>query len=260
LSTHQPTQRAQPVRLVLVGGIDPGCGAGVLRDLLTASARQADAILIGTAWTEQAQVRKVEPRDPDAVAAALSSALARARPPGSAVKIGMVATAATARAILGPLSSYDGPVVFDPVLVASSGLALYEGDRESVLALARTTSLLTPNLHEAGWLLNRRLTSLDEARQAARDLRNLGVPAVLVKGGHLEGDATDTLISACGETMLSAARIAGPNPRGTGCTLATAIAAELAAGTPLENAVTHAKSWLVTRIERAAAFDGEWHL
>ena len=260
MHTHQPTEPVQPIRIALIGGVDPGAGAGVLRDLLTATARGARAFVVGSAWTEQSQARRIEPRSPDSVSADLVAALAQVGPTGGAVKIGMVATASIAQAIRATLASYPGPVVFDPVLRASSGLPLYEGDRESVLALARAASLLTPNLDEAGWLLGRRLQSLSEAREAARDLRALGVTAVLVKGGHLDGEATDTLLSSAGESLLAAIRIAGPSPRGTGCALATAIACELATGAPLEGAVIRAKSWLLGRIEQAVAADGERHL
>jgi hydroxymethylpyrimidine/phosphomethylpyrimidine kinase len=246
--------------LVLVGGVDPGAGAGVLRDLLTASALDAHAVVVGTAWTEQGQAPTIEPRAPERVAAAITAGLARAGTTRVAVKIGMLATAAIAGQILNVLAPHVGPVVFDPVLCASSGFALYDGDRQAVLALARRATLLTPNLDEAGWLLDRTLRTLADAREAARALHALGVSAVLVKGGHLEGEATDTLLSSAGESLFSAARIAGPSPRGTGCALATAIAVKLAEGQPVEHAIAAAKEWLTGRIERASAVAGERHL
>jgi hydroxymethylpyrimidine/phosphomethylpyrimidine kinase len=172
----------------------------------------------------------------------------------------MVTTEPIAQAIEAALRSYAGPVVYDPVLQASSGDSLYDGERSAILALARRVSLLTPNLGEAAWLLDRPVRSESEARAAARDLCALGIAAVLVKGGHLEGDATDVLLSPAGESIFSSPRIAGPSPRGTGCALATAIAVGLARGEPLELAVASAKTWLTRRIADARTVGDEWHL
>ena len=248
--------------VVLVGGLDPGTGAGVARDLLTATALSARSVVVGTAWTEQGSHSSctVEPRAPERVRAALASALGRVGASGNGVKIGMVATAATTQAIEAGLLSYPGPVVYDPVLRTSSGYSLYEGDRSSILALARRATLLTPNLGEAAWLLDRPVHSESDARMAARDLRALGIAAVLVKGGHLEGDATDVLLSPAGESVFSSPRIPGPSPRGTGCALATAIAVGLARGEPVERAVAMAKTWLTEQIANPRAVGDEWHL
>lgn len=245
-------------RVVLVGGVDPGTGAGVLRDLLTATALGARAHVVGTAFTVQGATFAVEPRAADRVALALSSALADAG--AACVKIGMVARADIALAITAALASHRGPVVYDPVLRASSGGSLYDGDRASVLALARQATLLTPNLDEAAWLLARPVRTQAEARAAARALRDQGVAAVLLKGGHLEGEASDVLLTAAGETLLACPRSPGSSPRGTGCALATAIAVELAAGLALDEAVAGAKAWLARRIAGATAVGRERQL
>jgi len=271
MDSHIPTPSILPSSVVLVGGLDPGTGAGVARDLLTAVARGAHGEIVGTAWTEQgvSSARTIEPRAPQRVLAALTAALTRvgqqgsedsADSAGSAVKIGMVATAPIAQAIETALRSYTGPVVYDPVLRASSGDSLYDGERSAILALARRSSLLTPNLGEASWLLERPVCSESEARAAARDLRALGIASVLVKGGHLEGDATDVLLSPAGESIFSSPRIAGPSPRGTGCALATAIAVGLARGESVEHAVASAKTWLTRHIASARAVGAERHL
>jgi len=250
------------LRLVLVGGLDPGTGAGVARDLLTAASLAVGSIVVGTAWTEQdaTAVRTVEPRDPGRVRASLAAALARTGESGSAMKIGMVATGAIAQAILEASASFGGPIVYDPVLRASSGGSLYDGDREAILALARRATLVTPNLDEAAWLLGRPVQAESDARQAARDLHALGMGGVLVKGGHLAGAATDVLFSSAGEQLLSCPRSPGSSPRGTGCALATAIAVELARGQPLDAAVATAKAWLAKRIEAATTVGDERHL
>jgi hydroxymethylpyrimidine/phosphomethylpyrimidine kinase len=243
---------------VLVGGIDPGTGAGALRDLLTAAALGAGAHVVGTAFTVQGASFAVEPRAADRVALALTSALADSG--ACSVKIGMVARADIACAIATVLASHGGPIVYDPVLRASSGGSLYDGDRASVLALAQRATLLTPNLDEAAWLLERPVRTRAEARAAARALRDLGVAAVLLKGGHLAGEATDVLLTSAGETLLACPRSAGPSPRGTGCALATAIAVELAAGFPLDDAVASAKTWLARQIAGATTVGHERHL
>ena len=259
---HLPTQPNVPTTVVLVGGLDPSGGAGVLRDLLTIVALGARGEVVGTAWTEQGvpATRAIETRAPERVRVALAAALARVGTASSAVKIGMVTSAPIAQAIEEALRSYAGPVVYDPVLRASSGDSLYEGDRSAILALARRSSLLTPNLGEAAWLLDRPVRSESEARAAAHDLCALGIAAVLVKGGHLKGDATDVLLSPVGESILSSPRIAGPSPRGTGCALATAIAIGLARGEPVEHAVASAKTWMTRHIASARDVGGEWHL
>jgi hydroxymethylpyrimidine/phosphomethylpyrimidine kinase len=248
------------MQVVVVGGIDPGTGAGALRDLLTASALGAHAHVVGTSWTEQGSSHAVEPRDAERVRTGLVSALAVAGTTRTAVKIGMVATAGVARAITSVLASCRCPVVYDPVLRASRGGSLYDGDRASLLALARQATLLTPNLDEAAWLLDRPVRTRLEARTAARALRDLGISAVLVKGGHLDGEATDVLLSSAGETLLASPRIDGPSPRGTGCALATAIAVGLAQGSSLEAAVAFAKTWLLQRIAQSTSVGDERHL
>jgi hydroxymethylpyrimidine/phosphomethylpyrimidine kinase len=261
LTLHVSIPPESAARVVVVGGLDPGAGAGIARDLLTARALGARAVLVGTAWTEQgaASDRTIEPRPAARVAAALAAALAKVGGAG-AVKVGMVATAAIAQTLEHGLASHTGAVVYDPVLRASSGDALYDGDRSSVLALARRATLLTPNLAEAAWLLDRSVATEADARAAGRALRALGIRAVLVKGGHLQGDATDLLFSPAGETLFSSPRVAGPSPRGTGCALATAIAVGLAQGQTLEGSVAAAKAWLYRRIEQAEAVAGEHQL
>ncbi len=260
MSTHQLTYSTKPVVVLLVGGVDPGTGAGVFRDLLTAAALGAHARVVATAWTEQGPDFELQPREAGQVQAGLTRAFTQTAETATAVKIGMVATAAIARAIAAGIAPFHGSVVYDPVLRASSGGLLYEGDRQDVLALARQACLLTPNLAEAAWLLDRPVRTRAEARDAARALRDLGIPAVLVKGGHLEGEATDVLASPAGETLFEAPRIAGPSPRGTGCALATAVAVGLATGAPLEVAIASAKTWLARRIAGASAVGSELHL
>ena len=249
-----PVLQTPFLRVVAIGGLDPGGGAGLVRDAATARALGAGVVLIGTAWTDQSRhgVRGFEPRDPAGLRDAAGAALIGA----AAVKIGMVATPALMAELLGVLAGFPGPVVFDPVLAASSGGALFRGSAEDLMPLVRRATLTTPNLAEAAALTGLPVASPDQARTAARALIGAGAPAVLVKGGHLAGTATDLLVTAAGEETFTAERLPGPSPRGTGCALATALAVELGRGRPLPEAVAVAKAWLHERI-RAARLVGE---
>jgi hydroxymethylpyrimidine/phosphomethylpyrimidine kinase len=249
--------------VVMVGGVDPGGGAGLLRDAATAAARGARAHAIGTAWTEQGDGRhRVEPRAPAAVGAALAEALAAA----AAVKIGMAVGPATAAAIVEALGGYPGPVVVDPVLASSRGGPLWAGTPRELLPLARRATLVTPNAGEAAALAGGGpVSTVAEAEAAGRRLLEAeGLRAVLVKGGHLGGagdeTVTDVLVTAGGTRRLARARVAAPAPRGTGCALATAIAVELGRGAPLADAVELATAWLARAIAAAQTVGDERHL
>jgi hydroxymethylpyrimidine/phosphomethylpyrimidine kinase len=248
--------------VVAVGGLDPSGGAGLVRDLLTAEALGARAILVGTAWTRQDErgVKGIEPRSPDMVREDLEQALAASPLRRTAVKIGMVAGPSIATAILSGLEAWQGPVVFDPVLAASGGGSLFEGAPVDLLPLVNRATLVTPNLVEAAWLTGLAVETLDHARQAARVLAAWGAAAVLVKGGHLCGPPTDVLRSPAGERLYEGTRLPGSSPRGTGCALATAIAVGLARGEPLEQAVDAAKVWLAGRIQAAVTIGGAHYL
>jgi hydroxymethylpyrimidine/phosphomethylpyrimidine kinase len=248
--------------IVAIGGLDPGGGAGLVRDFLTAEALGATAVLVGTAFTRQSPggVRGFEPRAPEAVAAAVADALAQAGPRAAGVKVGMVGEPAVAAAIVAALDGFTGPVVYDPVLGASSGGSLFRGMPAQLAPLWSRATLVTPNLAEAAALTGLAVASADEAAAAGRALRAAGATAVLVKGGHLPGAAEDVLVTAAAERRFSAPRLPGPGPRGTGCALATALAVALARGRSLESAVAEAKAWLHARIAAARDVAGERRL
>jgi hydroxymethylpyrimidine/phosphomethylpyrimidine kinase len=271
---HHKTRRVRKVsitRVVAIGGLDPTGGAGLLRDEATARALGARATLVGTAWTRQtgARVAGVEPRDPGALTEALMMALEDAGMGNLAVKIGLLPSARTARAVAAGLRMttgvFAGPVVLDPVLSASSGGTLVrdDGARADLHAsLADLTTLITPNRPELAALTGRPVVSDEHAIAAARALCERGFAAVLVKGGHREGDPVDHLVLNRGDVhTFSGARMPGPTPRGTGCALATAIAVNLAAGAALPEACETAKRWLESQIQAAEPADGgTWHL
>ena len=246
-------EEAGPPLVVAVGGFDPTGGAGLVRDFLTAEALGARAVLVGTAWTRQDEsgVKGVELRSSDAVRESLAEALAACPTGQTAVKVGMVAGASIVAAIVAGLDAWPGPVVFDPVLGASAGGSLFAGAPADLFPLLRRATLVTPNLAEAAWITGGAVETLDHARQAAQEMAGRGLRAVLVKGGHLSGPATDVLRSQTGERLFQGARLPGRSPRGTGCALATAIAVGLARGQQLEQSLEEAKAWLAERIQSA---------
>jgi hydroxymethylpyrimidine kinase/phosphomethylpyrimidine kinase len=144
------------------------------------------------------------------------------------------------------LARTDAPVVVDPVLVATSGDRLLDDAGLAALCslLLPRATLVTPNLREAEVLAGRPVADRAAMRDAARAIRALGARAVLVKGGHLAGDACDVLLEGDVVHELSAPRIAVDRLHGSGCTLSAAIAAELARGAPLVDAVGAAKDYV----------------
>jgi len=248
---------------VVVGGVDPGGGAGLLRDVATVAALGARAHAVETAWTEQGPgLHRVEPRAPDAVRDALAEALVTLRP--GAVKIGMAVGPATAAALLEALGDYAGPVVVDPVLATSRGGALWAAEPRELLPLLRRATLVTPNSIEAAALAGRALATPEEAEMTGRWLIEAErLRAVLVKGGHLGapgGTVVDVLVTASGSEYFSRPRAPGPSPRGTGCALASAIAVKLGCGRSLSEAVGEAGAWLARLIAAPVTVGDELHL
>jgi hydroxymethylpyrimidine/phosphomethylpyrimidine kinase len=253
--------------IVTIGGVDPTSGAGVGRDLLTARALGSAVQLVGTAWTVQSQaggVRSVEPRAAAALADAVRCGVRDAAATGAAaVKIGMVAGPEQIDAILRGLEGFDGPVVVDPVMNASSGGALWLGPPDALMALLRRATVATPNADEAAALWGRAIGTTMDAAAAARALRDAGIAAVLLKGGHVPGsgdDVVDLLVDGSGERRFAHPRVPGRVPRGTGCALATALAVHLAAGLALREAAARATDWLAARIAAAVDVGDERHL
>ncbi len=233
--------------ILSIAGSDPSGGAGIQADLKTFAALGCYGMAAPTALTAQNTrgVSAVHLPPPGFVADQIAAALADIDV--AAVKIGMLGSAAIVEAVAGALADYAGPIVLDPVLVATSGAAL--GDDAVIAAMrahlfARAT-LVTPNLYEASRLLDgATLDDADAIEAAARRLRD-GPAAWLIKGGHGAGDdAVDLLLDAEGLTRFSSPRQATRNTHGTGCTLSSAIAAALGRGEALRQAVATAKRYL----------------
>ena len=233
-STPRPAPTV-PANVLSIAGTDPTGGAGIQADLKTFGALGAYGMAVVTAVVAQntQAVRVVSPLAPELVQAQLEAVFEDVAV--AAVKIGMVANAGIAEAIAEVLARHRPPfVVFDPVMAASTHKRLMnESDLERIrTVLLPQVSLLTPNLKEAARLLGI-AQPVDEAgmRACLPELQALGVPNVLLKGGHLADDtpnapeSTDLLATPKGVIRLSAPRIATRHGHGTGCTLSSAIAA-----------------------------------
>ncbi len=235
--------------LLLISGLDPSGGAGLLADARVAEQHGLRAVGVVSALTVQssAGVAAFEPVDAELVGGQLTALLSDSVV--AAGKIGMLGDEEVARAVAEALRLTAAPVVWDPVLAASSGAPLYRGDPRRALALLRDhLALITPNLAEAEVLAGFPVRDLPAMRRAAESLA--GGMACLVKGGHLgEGVAVDVL-SAGGELVeIAGDRMAGgEDVHGTGCALSTAIACQLAGGAPLAAAAAAAAAFVRARL------------
>lgn len=241
--------------LWLFGGIDPTGGAGLTRDVRTAAALAADlqVVRFATAQTRQGHgaPAQADPQEPRTLLR-----VADAAPPPCAIKIGLVPAplVATVDAIVSRLHV---PLVVDPVLAASDGGTM--GARPAALApLLRRATVATPNLPEA-----RILAPADEDEGLADAWRErFGTEWLLLKGGHAEGEAvTDLVVGPDHHEAHTRPRHPGPDVRGTGCALATAIACGLASKREVPSAIARAIAWLDRARRRAAPGpDGRLHL
>lgn len=253
-----------PPNALSIAGIDPSGGAGIYADLKTFSALGAYGAGVVAALTAQnthvvAGVRNVPPEFVRLQLDTLFADLVI-----DAVKIGMLGNALVTRAVAeglaAPLAARALPhVVVDPVMIAKSGDALLDRDAISTLieAVLPLATVITPNLPEAGVLLGSRPPeTLKEMQRAAERLRRMlrddARRWVLVKGGHLQGDAIDLLYDGDQMMELFAPRIATRNTHGTGCTLSAAIAALLPRAHDVPEAVRAAKAYLTEAIRRSS--------
>ena len=257
---QRPTPNPLPTALTIAGS-DSGGGAGIQADLKAFEAHGVFGMSVVTALTAQntREVRAVHAVPPAFVAAQID-AVAEDLPVG-AVKTGMLASVEVIEAVAEGIGRHRlGPVVVDPVMVSKGGHPLLDPDavgavRQRMLPLA---NLVTPNAHEAARLAGHDVRTLADARRAAHAILEMGPQAVLVKGGHLDGeaDALDLLLAASGETVFRERRIDTPHTHGTGCTYASAIAANLARGLGLAEAVGRARRYLQRAIAGGLALGG----
>jgi hydroxymethylpyrimidine/phosphomethylpyrimidine kinase len=243
-------------RALTIAGSDSGGGAGIQADLKTFSAFRVFGMSVITAVTAQNSlgVQGVENLPPAFVALQLRSVLSDFG--AGAAKCGMLSTAPIIEAVAATLA--EDPVeklVVDPVMVAKSGDALLQPVArqaliERVLPLAL---VVTPNLPEAESLAGIPVASRPDMEEAARRIHRLGPRYVLVKGGHLKGEAIDVLWNGKAFTAFRAPRIDSANTHGTGCTLSAAIAAGLARGQAIGDAIRDAKAYVTRAIREGFA-------
>lgn len=246
--------------VLTIAGSDPSGGAGAQADLRVLSdmgVKGVSAITAITAQDEEA-VLAIHPTRADILTQQLSTACKNITL--DAIKIGMVATQTNIRTIIWFLGHTDTPhVVVDPVLHSSTGTPLLEAKalpmyRQQLLPHA---TVITPNLMEAQALAGMQVNTVETMKTAAQvihretlKLRGGGEKplAVVIKGGHLQGDAVDVLFDGADVREFAATRIPGPSPRGTGCRFSSAIAARLALGDDIGKAVEAAKDYLAKYI------------
>jgi hydroxymethylpyrimidine/phosphomethylpyrimidine kinase len=241
--------------VLTIAGSDPSGGAGIQADLKTYAALGVYGMAAITALTAQntVEVTGVEEVTPEFVALQIDTVLADITP--DAVKTGMLSSAAIIEAVAGKARTHGfRNLVVDPVMVAKSGDRLLAEDAVSALReeLIPEAFVLTPNLPETGVILGRELRNTNEMRDAARMIHAMGAKNVVIKGGHLPGDTVvDILYDGADFIEFSAPRIETRNTHGTGCTFASAIAAYLALGEPVAEAVRKAKEYLTEAIRHS---------
>jgi hydroxymethylpyrimidine/phosphomethylpyrimidine kinase len=240
-----------------IAGSDSGGGAGIQADLKTFAAHGVYGTSAITAITAQntVGVAAVETLSADLVIAQIEAVASDLHV--SATKTGMLATAAIVEAVAATIAELELPlVVVDPVMLAKSGDRLLDEDAVTAMRgeLFRRALVVTPNIPEAEVLSDYRIRSMDDAREAARRIHRLGPSAVVIKGGHATGDdVIDLLFDGHAFHEFRTARIVTRNTHGTGCTFASAIAARLALGAPLVDAVSGAQAYVAGAIRHALA-------
>lgn len=242
-----------PVALTIAGS-DSGGGAGIQADLKTFSAfgvYGASALTAITAQNTQ-QVTQVFELPPDLVGAQIDAVASDLGV--DATKTGMLANAEIIEIVAAKVREHAlRPLVVDPVMVAKSGDRLLREDAIDALRtrLFPLATIVTPNIPEAEVLVGRPLASWDDLREAAKEIVALGPEAVVLKGGHRPGPATDLFYDGRGFREYTTGRVETKNTHGTGCTFASAIAASLAKGSDLPRAVAAAKAYVTKALQSA---------
>jgi hydroxymethylpyrimidine/phosphomethylpyrimidine kinase len=249
-------------RALTIAGSDSGGGAGIQADLKTFAARGVYGMSVLTAITAQntVGVQGVHELPPEFVALQIDSVMTDIG--ADAVKTGMIANSAIIAVVAQKMRQYQVEhLVVDPVMVAKGGDALLRPEAMQALMelLMPLAEVVTPNAHEAEALIGAPLRTLEDMQRAAEAIRKLGARNVVIKGGHVEafpGEAVDVLYDGRAFTLLRAERIASAHTHGTGCTFASAIAAELAKGASVEDAARAAKQFVTEAIRGSAT----WHI
>ncbi|NJP65131.1 bifunctional hydroxymethylpyrimidine kinase/phosphomethylpyrimidine kinase [Streptomyces spiramenti] len=250
--------RPAPPRVLTVAGSDSGGGAGIQADLKTMLALGTHGMSVITAVTAQNSlgVQGAWPLPATAVVAQFRAVVDDIG--AQAVKTGMLASAELVETVADLLASVDVPVVVDPVGVSKHGDALLAHDALDAVRhlLLPVATVATPNLDEVTQLTGIAVADEEGLRAAAAAVLALGPRWALIKGGHLPGDAVDLLTDGSAEHWLRAPRLDNRHTHGTGCTLASAIAAGLATGSTVPEAVARAKEYVTGAIAAGFALGG----
>ena len=237
-----------------IAGSDSGAGAGIQADLKTFAAFGVYGTSVVTAITAQNTQRVTDVLELPATLIASQIDAIVSDIGTDAVKTGMLSSSAIIDAVVDKLREYRlANVVVDPVMVAKSGDKLLQDEAVEALRtrLIPLAAVVTPNIPEAQVLTGRKVESLDDARTAAGELVRMGARVAVVKGGHLQGPATDIMYDGREFRAFTHQRIATTSTHGTGCTFASAVAAGLARGTPVRDAVSQAKTYVTAAIRNA---------
>ncbi|WP_419319950.1 bifunctional hydroxymethylpyrimidine kinase/phosphomethylpyrimidine kinase [Caulobacter sp. ErkDOM-E] len=253
---------AQQGRVLVIAGSDSGGGAGIQADIKTITALGGYAATAITAVTVQNTlgVTGVHPIPLEIIAAQARAVLDDIG--ADAIKTGMLGDVGVVETVAVILEyAKNVPVVVDPVMVAKGGASLLADAAIGAVKslMIPRAALLTPNAPEAAALTGLSVETTDDLRRAGEALLAMGARAVLMKGGHIEGDRMiDVLMTPAGETTFEGERIDTRHTHGTGCTLASACATGLAQGLPLEQAVARAWNYVHEAMLRAPGF-GQGH-
>lgn len=244
-----------------IAGSDSIAGAGIQADLKTFTAFGVYGVSVLTSLTAQNTfgVQSIHNIPPDFIRIQLQSVLDDVEV--DSVKIGMLFQKATVEAVAQTLKDYGiENLVVDPVMVAKGGTVLLVEDAREALKemLLPITKVITPNLHEASWLSGVDISGVDDMKRSAEIIHEFGVEWVLVKGGHLERDIVDILYDGVKAEVLQGSQNKWEEIHGTGCTLSAGIAASLAKGLEVKEAVLKAKSYLNQAVSRAVKIGGGW--
>jgi hydroxymethylpyrimidine/phosphomethylpyrimidine kinase len=249
----------KPFRVLTIAGSDSGGGAGIQADLKTITALGGFGMSVITALTAQNTLGVHGIHDvPPAFVAAQFDAVATDIGIDAA-KTGMLSTPETIRVVAGKIRRYGvAKLVVDPVMVAKGGMSLIRGEaiKTLVAELIPLAFVLTPNIPEAEVLSGIRIATLDDMKKAAKIIHEMGARHVIVKGGHLPGDAVDLLYDGADFQGFRSPRIVTEDTHGTGCTYSAAIAAGLAFGKDVAGAVTEAKRYITAAIRHAWRLGG----
>lgn len=246
-------------RVLIIAGSDSGGGAGVQADIKSVTALGGYAATAITAVTVQNTlgVTDVHPIPDAVIAAQIQAVLSDIG--ADALKTGMLATVSVTETVAASLAAHAAgvPLVADPVMVAKGGHPLLEDDAVAAVRahILPRADVVTPNAPEAERLTGVAIKTVDDMRRAGEALLAAGARAALVKGGHVPGDViVDLLVTPQGETAFEGPRLKTRHTHGTGCTLASAIAAGLAQGRELTAAVEEARAYVFEAIRRAPGF------